>query len=106
MSKYIKKETKGQIIFVVLILLAIAIGLLWKGADKKRPCMGCKDRHEACHGHCEAYKEYAEEVRKKRIFVINENKVHDFPPTVKYKKSSGCYVVSTSKAHKHRKGVR
>lgn len=29
MSKYIKKETKGQIIFVALILLAIAIGLLW-----------------------------------------------------------------------------
>ena len=29
MSKYIRKETKGQIIFVVLILLAIAIGLLW-----------------------------------------------------------------------------
>ena len=48
--------------------------------------MGCQDRHEACHGHCEAYKEYAEEVRKKRIF-------------------GGCYVVSTSRAHKHRKEV-
>lgn len=29
MSKYIKKETKGQIIFIVMIILAIAIGLLW-----------------------------------------------------------------------------
>ena len=26
---YIKKETKGQIIFLVFILLAIAIGLIW-----------------------------------------------------------------------------
>lgn len=29
MSKYIKKETKGQIIFVIMIILAIVIGLLW-----------------------------------------------------------------------------
>lgn len=29
MSKYIKKETKGQIIFIVLIILAIVIGLIW-----------------------------------------------------------------------------
>ena len=26
---YIKKETKGQIIFLVFILLAVAIGLIW-----------------------------------------------------------------------------
>ena len=28
-KNYIKKETKGQIIFVAVILLAIAIGLIW-----------------------------------------------------------------------------
>ena len=28
-KNYIKKERKGQIIFIVLILLAVAIGLLW-----------------------------------------------------------------------------
>ena len=31
MSKYIKPETKGQIIFVVAILLAIIAGLVWAG---------------------------------------------------------------------------
>ena len=35
MSKYIKKETKGQIIFVVMIILAIAIGLLWNALEEK-----------------------------------------------------------------------
>ena len=29
MSKYIKPERKGQIIFIVCILLAIVIGLVW-----------------------------------------------------------------------------
>lgn len=29
MSKYIKKETKGQIIFVIVLMIAIAIGLIW-----------------------------------------------------------------------------
>ena len=29
MSKYIKPERKGQIIFIVMILLAIIIGLAW-----------------------------------------------------------------------------
>lgn len=29
MSKYIKKETKGQILFIVLIILAVIIGLAW-----------------------------------------------------------------------------
>ena len=33
MSKYIKKETKGQIIFIVMIILAIAIGLLWNALE-------------------------------------------------------------------------
>ena len=33
MSKYIKKETKGQIIFIVMILLAIVIGLAWNYLD-------------------------------------------------------------------------
>ena len=33
--KYIiKKETKGQIIFIVLILLAVAIGLLWNTLEQ------------------------------------------------------------------------
>ena len=34
MSKYIKKETKGQIIFIVLIIAAIAIGLLWNALEE------------------------------------------------------------------------
>ena len=29
MSKYIKPERKGQIIFIIAILLAIIIGLVW-----------------------------------------------------------------------------
>ena len=33
MSKYIKKETKGQIIFIVMILMAIVIGLAWNYLD-------------------------------------------------------------------------
>ena len=33
MSKYIKPETKGQIIFVVAILLAIIAGLVWAGNE-------------------------------------------------------------------------
>ena len=33
MSKYIKKERQGQIIFVVMIILAIIIGLVWAGIE-------------------------------------------------------------------------
>lgn len=29
MSKYIKKETRGSIIFIIMIILAIIIGLAW-----------------------------------------------------------------------------
>ncbi len=29
MSKYIKKERQGQIIFIVVIILAVIIGLAW-----------------------------------------------------------------------------
>ena len=32
---YIKKETKGQIIFVVFILLAIVIGLIWNELERE-----------------------------------------------------------------------
>ena len=34
------------------------------------PCLGCKDRHEGCHGKCEkylAFKKECEEARKKRL---------------------------------------
>ena len=31
---YIKKETKGQIIFLIFILLAIAIGLIWNELER------------------------------------------------------------------------
>lgn len=34
MSKYIKPETKGQIIFIVFIALAIAIGLIWNAMEE------------------------------------------------------------------------
>ena len=33
-SKYIKKETKGQIIFIVILILAIAIGLVWNALEE------------------------------------------------------------------------
>ena len=36
MSKYIKKETKGQIIFVVVIILAIVIGLVWAEIENQQ----------------------------------------------------------------------
>ena len=72
------------------------------GCDPRRPCYECPDRHEACWGHCEAYKAYAEELRKSRTFVMNANRVREFPPTVKYKKSSGRYIAPKSAAHKHR----
>ncbi len=36
MSKYIKPERKGQIIFIVCILLAIVIGLVWNAIDADR----------------------------------------------------------------------
>jgi hypothetical protein len=29
MSKYIKKERQGSIIFIIMIILAIVIGLVW-----------------------------------------------------------------------------
>lgn len=33
MSKYIKNERKGQIIFIVMIILAIAAGLIWNAIE-------------------------------------------------------------------------
>ena len=33
MSKYIKKETGGQIIFIAAIILAIVIGLVWNALE-------------------------------------------------------------------------
>ena len=33
MSKYIKKEVGGQIIFIAAIILAIVIGLLWNALE-------------------------------------------------------------------------
>ena len=35
MSKYIKKETKGQIVFIVIILLAILIGIAWNYIEEQ-----------------------------------------------------------------------
>ena len=69
------------------------------GPDKHRPCWKCPERHEVCHAKCKEYIEYAAEVRKKKEFVIRENGIHEFPPTVKYKKSSGRYVVPTRRKH-------
>ncbi len=34
-NKYIRKETKGQIIFIVLIILAVLIGLLWNALERE-----------------------------------------------------------------------
>ena len=35
MSKYIKKETKGQILLIVMIILAVIIGLIWNYIDSE-----------------------------------------------------------------------
>ena len=70
------------------------------GPNIKQPCMGCQDRHEGCNGQCKAYQEYAEEMRKRRDFLFKKNQNHYFPTSMKYKKSSGCYVVSRSTAHR------
>lgn len=47
---------------------------------EKLPCKGCKERHEACWGKCEKYKEwkkYLDEVNKRR-------KEYERKPFVKY----------------------
>ena len=36
MSKYIKPETKGQIICVILLILAIAGGLIWNAIEENK----------------------------------------------------------------------
>ena len=36
MSKYIKRETKGQIIFVILLILAIVGGLVWNTIEESK----------------------------------------------------------------------
>ena len=36
MSKYIKPERKGQIIFIIMIILAIIIGLAWNMIEAER----------------------------------------------------------------------
>ncbi len=33
---YIKKETKGQIIFIIFLLIAIAAGLIWNAIELDR----------------------------------------------------------------------
>ena len=33
---YIKKETKGQIIFIIFLLIAIAAGLIWNAIEMDR----------------------------------------------------------------------
>ena len=71
------------------------------GPDKKRPCWQCPDRTQECHGPCKEYQKYAEERRKKREFLFRYNQGHEFPACMKYKKSSGCYVVPKSTAHRH-----
>ena len=74
------------------------------GPDKHRPCWRCMDRKTGdretdCHQTCKEYIEYAAEVRKKKEFVIRENGIHEFPPSVKYKKSSGRYVTAKRGIH-------
>ena len=36
MSKYIKKETQGSIIFILMIILAIIIGLVWAEIENRQ----------------------------------------------------------------------
>ena len=36
MSKYIKPETKGQIIFIILLVLAIVGGLIWNTIEENK----------------------------------------------------------------------
>ena len=44
------------------------------------PCKGCKERHEACWGKCEKYKEW-----KSRLDEVNKRrKEYEAKPFVKY----------------------
>ena len=36
MSKYSRKERQGQIIFIIFLLIAIAIGLIWNAVELDR----------------------------------------------------------------------
>lgn len=39
MSKYIKNERKGQILFIICILLAIIIGIIWNVMEEDSRAM-------------------------------------------------------------------
>lgn len=75
------------------------------GPDKHMPCKGCPDRTAGeretdCHTTCEAYKAYAAEVQKSRVFLMRMQEQRPFPGTMKYKKSSGCWVAPKVLNHK------
>lgn len=42
------------------------------------PCMNCEDRKTGCHGSCERYKEFTEQVRKSKTDRMNWLEHHGF----------------------------
>ena len=45
----------------------------------KVPCNGCQDRHMGCHGKCEKYQAYRNDLTKEneRLYMIKSNKRTD-----------------------------
>lgn len=68
----------------------------------KQPCRGCMERCVGCHANCEAYKAYCQEMRKKRIFMMNMNGKKARSCSARWSKSSGRYVAPKSSI-KHNK---
>ena len=51
MSKYIKKETKGQIICVIMIILAIVIGLVWNALEASNQPQAWQTSYPMANAH-------------------------------------------------------
>lgn len=52
-------------------------------ATLKSPCMECDCRHMGCHCTCENYKEYKEELERRRAEAKEKNDIDDFCRAVK-----------------------
>lgn len=51
------------------------------------PCKGCTDRHEACHGSCDAYKEWAERYRAQQKHLKENSHRFHIPITASREKA-------------------
>ena len=50
------------------------------------PCRGCEERQEACHGHCERYKEWKEELDRLNDKIYRDRKSADTMSTASKRK--------------------